>query len=73
MKYILEKKELALEIRKTLKIKKISQSELARKLEITRSSISITLNNLEDGKAISLNTLLEYSRVLDVSFVVCAK
>lgn len=73
MKYIVEKKELAMVIKKTLETKKMSQAKLARELGITRSSVSMTLNNLEEGKAITLNTLLKYSKVLGISFVVSAK
>lgn len=73
MKYTIEKKNLAMEIKKALEVKKISQAMLARKLGTTRASVSITLNNLEKGKTITLDTLLAYSKVLNKSFTVTAK
>ncbi|MGB6130054.1 MAG: helix-turn-helix transcriptional regulator [Psychrilyobacter sp.] len=73
MKYIVEKKKIAMEIKKALRMKKMSQSKLAKELGITRSSVSMTLNNLEVGKAITLNTLLKYSKVLEISFTITAK
>lgn len=73
MKYITEKKNLALEIKKVLEIKNISQAMLARELGTTRASVSMTLNNLEKGKTITLDTLLAYSKVLNKSFTINAK
>lgn len=73
MKYSIEKKDLALEIKKVLEVKKISQAMLARELGTTRASVSMTLNNLEKGKTITLDTLLAYSKVLNKSFTINAK
>lgn len=73
MKYQLEKKELALKIRNKLHSENMSLADLGRELGVTRTAISITLKNLEKGRSITLETLLNYSKVLKIDFLIIAK
>ena len=47
--------------------KKISQSEIARKLEVNSSDINLTLKNLKQGKSITTKKLFSLLEVLEIS------
>lgn len=56
------------EIINLLKEKNITQSELARKIGVTRVDISLTLKNLKTGKSITTLKLFSILDTLDKTF-----
>lgn len=53
-----------------LKEKNITQSELARKIGVTRVDISLTLKNLKTGKSITTLKLFSILDTLDKTFTI---
>lgn len=58
------------EIMNLLKEKNITQSELARKIGVTRVDISLTLKNLKTGKSITTLKLFSILDTLDKTFTI---
>lgn len=58
------------EIINLLKEKNITQSELARKIGVTRVDISLTLKNLKTGKSITTLKLFSILDTLDKTFII---
>ncbi len=58
------------EIINLLKEKNITQSELARKIGVTRVDISLTLKNLKTGKSITTLKLFSILDTLDKTFTI---
>ncbi|MCF2628308.1 helix-turn-helix transcriptional regulator [Fusobacterium mortiferum] len=58
------------EIINLLKEKNITQSELARKIGVTRVDISLTLKNLKAGKSITTLKLFSILDTLDKTFTI---
>lgn len=61
------------EIINLLKEKNITQSELARKIGVTRVDISLTLKNLKTGKSITTLKLFSILDTLDKTFTISDK
>lgn len=61
------------EIINLLKEKNITQSELARKIGVTRVDISLTLKNLKTGKSITTLKLFSILDTLDKTFTMSDK
>mgnify|MGYP000597603746 FL=1 len=61
------------EIINLLKEKNITQSELARKIGVTRVDISLTLKNLKTGKSITTLKLFSILDTLDKTFTIIDK
>lgn len=62
-----ENKKLYFMLEQAISDKKISQSEIARKLEVNRSDINLTLKNLKQGKSITTKKLFSLLEVLEIS------
>lgn len=62
-----ENKKLYFMLEQAISDKKISQSEIARKLEVNRSDINLTLKNLKQGKSITTKNLFSLLEVLEIS------
>lgn len=56
-------------IEKIMSDKGINQADIARKLEVNRADINLTLKNLKQGKSITTKKLFSLLRVLNISFV----
>lgn len=64
-----ENKELYFMIENIMSSKGISQADIARKLEVNRADINLTLKNLKQGKSITTKKLFSLLRVLNISFI----
>ncbi|WP_304157057.1 hypothetical protein [Fusobacterium ulcerans] len=62
-----ENKKLYFMLEQAISDKKISQSEIARKLEVNRSDINLTLKNLKQGKSITTKKFFSLLEVLEIS------
>jgi len=62
-----ENKKLYFMLEQAISDKKISQSEIARKLEVNSSDINLTLKNLKQGKSITTKKLFSLLEVLEIS------
>lgn len=58
------------EIINSLKEKNITQSDLARKIGVSRVDISLTLKNLKSGKSITTLKLFSILDTLDKTFTI---
>lgn len=65
--------ELYKQINKALKEKRISQSQLAREIGVTRVDISLTLKNLKAGKSITTLKLFSILETLNKTFSIIDK
>lgn len=65
--------ELYKQINKALKEKRISQSQLAREIGVTRVDISLTLKNLKAGKSITTLKLFSILETLNKTFLITDK
>ncbi|AVQ28820.1 hypothetical protein C4N20_12255 [Fusobacterium ulcerans] len=68
-----ENRELYFMIEKIMSSKGISQAHIARKLEVNRADINLTLKNLKQGKSITTKKLFSLLRVLEISFILNSK
>lgn len=59
-----ENKKLYFMIVQIISDKKISQAEIARKLQVNRPDINLTLKNLKQGKSITTKKLFSLLEVL---------
>lgn len=64
-----ENKKLYFIIVQIISDKKISQAEIARKLQVNRSDINLTLKNLKQGKSITTKKLFSLLEVLEISII----
>lgn len=64
-----ENKKLYFMIEQIISDKKISQAEIARKLQVNRSDINLTLKNLKQGKSITTKKLFSLLEVLEISII----
>lgn len=64
-----ENKELYFMIENIMSSKGISQADIARKLEVNRADINLTLKNLKQGKSITTKKLFSLLKVLNISFI----
>lgn len=68
-----ENKKLYFMIEEIISDKKISQAEIARKLQVNRSDINLTLKNLKQGKSITTKKLFSLLDVLEISILLKTK
>lgn len=65
--------ELCKKIKSEMKKQNLSQSDIAKALNVNRADISLTLKNLENGKSITTHKLFSLLKAMNKTFVLSDK